>query len=75
MGSKLSTYFEDNTPTETSGNFMFENHGPSACAILTKWAYLNKGSLEYQWTLWRDLKSPTLNFLKLDWNVTAQKFP
>ena len=54
---------------------MFENHGPSACAILTKWAYLTKGSLEYQWTLWRDLKSPTLNFLKLDWNVTAQKFP
>lgn len=66
MGSKLSTYFEDKTPTGTSGNFMFENHGPSACAILTKWAYLTKGNLEYQWTLWRDLKSLTLNFFKIE---------
>ena len=68
-------HFEDNTPTGTSGNFMFENHGPSACAILTKWAYLTKGNLEYQWPLWRDLNFPTLILLKLNWNVTAQKFP
>ena len=45
---------------------MFENHGPSACAILTKWAYLTKGSLEYQWTLWGTFEIPKHTFLKIE---------
>ena len=53
---------------------MFENHGPSACTILTKWAYLTKGNLEYQWPLWRILEIPKLNILKTKLDYSHSKF-
>ena len=37
--------------TGTLADFMFKNHDPSLWAFLTKWIYLTKGYLEYQWPL------------------------
>ena len=50
---------------------MFKNYGPSSCAFLTKWTNLTKDHLEYQWPLWRILKSRNERNAYFSWYFEA----
>ena len=57
---KLSKYFEGDPLTEALVGFIFKNHNPSSCVILTG---STKENLEYQLPLKETFKMPKLNFL------------
>lgn len=55
--------------TGTLAYFMFKNHDPSLWAFLTKWTYLTKEYLDYQWPLqWGAFEIPKLIFLKTEFD-------
>lgn len=55
--------------TGTLAYFMFKNDDPSLWAFLTKWTYLTKNYLEYQWPLqWGAFEIPKLAFLKTEFD-------
>ena len=41
--------------------------------LLTKWAVLAKGNLEYQWPLWGVFEILKLNFFKARFNYSSSK--
>lgn len=73
MGSQSSKLGALSPTYGTTVGFMFKNHGPSSCTLLTKWTDFTKCNLELQWPWWWTFDLPKLTFSKLNWTPMALK--